>query len=131
VAAAGSSSTPALSVGELSKAIPTNCAWSQLKSHPNIAFADLRLLADVVAGRQRCAGPRVAYSPPPAPEDHQQQRPPQSRHGSFGIGADNVSPHPEPLGVRECAREPVLEVQSASVREALAILDQRPDFPPH
>ncbi|KIM85339.1 hypothetical protein PILCRDRAFT_817341 [Piloderma croceum F 1598] len=46
-----------------SATIPTNDAWRQIKSHPNVAFADLSLLADVVARRSKCTGPRVVISP--------------------------------------------------------------------
>ncbi|SCV70738.1 BQ2448_3500 [Microbotryum intermedium] len=36
--------------------IPCSEAWSVLKSHPNIAFTNLQMLADVVAKRTRCDG---------------------------------------------------------------------------
>lgn len=45
--------------------IPTSDAWRQLKSHPNIAFADLSMLADVVARRTKCTGPTAVIHPPP------------------------------------------------------------------
>ncbi|GAA6063508.1 hypothetical protein JCM10212_004770 [Sporobolomyces blumeae] len=37
--------------------VPCNEAWSVLKAHPNIAFADLQMLAEVVSKRTHCAGP--------------------------------------------------------------------------
>ncbi|GMK57511.1 hypothetical protein CspeluHIS016_0403450 [Cutaneotrichosporon spelunceum] len=40
-------------------------AWKQLKAHPNAQFAPLAVLADVVARRTKCDGPRVELSPPP------------------------------------------------------------------
>ncbi|KAI0051719.1 hypothetical protein FA95DRAFT_197640 [Auriscalpium vulgare] len=43
--------------------IPTNEAWQRIKSHPNVSFADLSLLADVVARRSKCTGPTVVISP--------------------------------------------------------------------
>ena len=43
--------------------VPCNDAWRQLKSHPNVEFSDLKLLADVVARRSKCTGPRVVISP--------------------------------------------------------------------
>ncbi|BGO98552.1 hypothetical protein RTG_00898 [Rhodotorula toruloides ATCC 204091] len=46
--------------------VPCNEAWTQLKQHPNIGFADLQMLADVVAKRTYCDGP-VASTPPPPP----------------------------------------------------------------
>ncbi|KLO20253.1 hypothetical protein SCHPADRAFT_992335 [Schizopora paradoxa] len=47
-----------------SSKMPANEAWQQLKSHPNIAFADLAMLADVVARRSKCSGPVVVVHPP-------------------------------------------------------------------
>jgi hypothetical protein len=46
------------------RSIPTNQAWQQFKAHPNVEFADLTLLADVVARRSKCEGPQVVISPP-------------------------------------------------------------------
>ena len=43
--------------------IPCDDAWRQFKSHPNVEFSDLKLLADVVARRSKCTGPRVVISP--------------------------------------------------------------------
>ena len=43
--------------------VPCDDAWRQLKSHPNVEFSDLKLLADVVARRSKCTGPRVVISP--------------------------------------------------------------------
>lgn len=40
-------------------------AWKQLKAHPNARFTPLAVLADVVARRAKCDGPRVELSPPP------------------------------------------------------------------
>ncbi|EIN14186.1 hypothetical protein PUNSTDRAFT_49011 [Punctularia strigosozonata HHB-11173 SS5] len=46
------------------RTIPTDSAWRTLKQHPNAAFADLRLLAEVVARRSKCSGPVVVIDPP-------------------------------------------------------------------
>jgi len=43
--------------------VPCDDAWRQFKSHPNVEFSDLKLLADVVARRSKCTGPRVVISP--------------------------------------------------------------------
>ncbi|KAI5897596.1 uncharacterized protein SCHCODRAFT_02145092 [Schizophyllum commune H4-8] len=48
-----------------SHTIPTHEAWQQLKSHPNVAFEDLAMLADVVSRRSKCTGPRVVIEPAP------------------------------------------------------------------
>ncbi|KAJ7690081.1 hypothetical protein B0H17DRAFT_1201878 [Mycena rosella] len=45
--------------------IPTNGAWQHLKSHPTIACTDLAMLAEFVARRSKCTGPRIVPSPPP------------------------------------------------------------------
>ncbi|KAI0814862.1 hypothetical protein BC629DRAFT_1256198, partial [Irpex lacteus] len=45
--------------------IPCDDAWRQIKSHPNVAFADLDLLAEVVSRRVKCTGPRVEIYPAP------------------------------------------------------------------
>ncbi|KDE07963.1 hypothetical protein MVLG_01869 [Microbotryum lychnidis-dioicae p1A1 Lamole] len=42
--------------GVRTKDISCSEAWSVLKSHPNIAFTNLQMLADVVAKRTRCEG---------------------------------------------------------------------------
>lgn len=47
------------------KTIPCDDVWRQIKSHPNVAFADLDLLAEVVARRAKCTGPRVEIFPAP------------------------------------------------------------------
>ena len=43
--------------------VPCDDAWRQFKSHPNVEFSDLKLLADVVARRSKCTGPSVVISP--------------------------------------------------------------------
>lgn len=46
-------------------------AWKALKAHPNSKFTPLAILADVVARRAPCLGPRVEMSPPPSsPQNH-------------------------------------------------------------
>lgn len=61
VSSHGSSSFEAAQSGK----IPANEAWATLKSHPGIAFADLSMLADVVARRTKCSGPVAVIYPPP------------------------------------------------------------------
>ena len=48
-----------------SETIPANEAWKRLKSHPAIHFADLSMLADVVARRTKCSGPVAVIHPAP------------------------------------------------------------------
>ncbi|KAJ7492518.1 hypothetical protein FB451DRAFT_1021686 [Mycena latifolia] len=114
--------------------IPTNDAWRRLKSHPNVAFTDLDMLADVVARRSKCTGPRIILSPPP-PEPSE-----------VPVAAGSNSEHPvlltdphahfrekervrastSPPRVQEkCGQRRVREVQADAVRDALRLLDAK------
>ncbi|KAG1833914.1 hypothetical protein EV424DRAFT_855554 [Suillus variegatus] len=127
--------------------IPTDDAWRQLKSHPNVAFADLSLLAEVVARRSKCTGSRVVISPAPgsitperstlmaghshqggstAPDHHsvlltdphERYRQQQREHSS--------PPRLVPQEVLiECGRRRMREVNADGVREALRLLDSK------
>ncbi|KAI0286987.1 hypothetical protein BGY98DRAFT_1105024 [Russula aff. rugulosa BPL654] len=134
--------------GNPAETIPTSDAWRQLKSHPNVSFADLTLLAEVVARRSKCAGPTVVISPPPGsitPERTSSPARPMN-DPSAGGGSDVIllsDPHANyhmkerersacssPNLVQEelvrCSRtQSVREVHTAGVREALALLDSR------
>lgn len=112
----------------------TEKAWQQLKSHPNVSFADLTLLADVVARRSKCTGPRVVISPAPGSCTPERSTTPMDDEGMS-------SPPPPP--VKEEIREPPLqlvpeeillrcgqqqrlrEVQASGVRDALRLLDAK------
>ncbi|TFY56415.1 hypothetical protein EVJ58_g7658 [Rhodofomes roseus] len=48
-----------------SETVSCDIAWREIKAHPNVAFTDLSLLADVVARRSKCSGPRVEIVPAP------------------------------------------------------------------
>jgi AP-1-like factor len=125
--------------------IPTNDAWLQLKSHPNVAFADLSLLADVVARRSKCTGPQVIISPalgavtpervdsppinhPLADPDHHTV-PLTNLHAHYHENQLN-GPSSRPRLVSqevliECGRQGVREVRTDAVREALRLLDTK------
>ncbi|KAF8560455.1 hypothetical protein OG21DRAFT_1502729 [Imleria badia] len=126
------------------ESISTDDAWRQLKSHPNVAFADLSLLAEVVARRSRCTGSRVVISPvlgSVTPDHH--SRP--SHHEPSAVNEDQsvllTDPHehfrqkqrqresPPQLVPQhvllECGRRRVREVNADGVREALRLLDQK------
>ena len=130
--------------------IPTNDAWRQLKSHPNVSFADLTLLAEVVARRSKCTGPTVVISPPLGSLTPERTSSPHtSRNPPLTVGVDNNAvllsdPHahyrmkeqerfagsaPELTPEEEflqCSQScSVREVHAAGVREALALLDSR------
>ncbi|KAM0788994.1 hypothetical protein ACM66B_003063 [Microbotryomycetes sp. NB124-2] len=89
--------------------IPCNEAWMTLKQHPNIAFADLQMLADVVAKRTHCEGPalkeQVSTSDATPPD-------------TFALG--RVAPAASQA--QSSGRR--LTVEKSAVREALAILDR-------
>lgn len=117
---------------EDSDEIPTNDAWARLKSHPNIAFADLSLLADVVARRTKCTGPRVPLSPTPERNISHYDDGRQDEHEAEDepLHIDPTYPHltlvPQEALVRS-RRERFMRVQTEGVRDALAMLDvQRP-----
>lgn len=132
------------------KTIPTNDAWRQIKSHPNVAFTDLALLADVVARRSKCTGPRVVISPAlgsvtpersispglpptnPSPSDqgsvlltdphaHYRER---ERARSSGPSSPPPTLVPQEVLIR-CGRQRVREVQTDAVQAALRLLDAK------
>ncbi|RDB29508.1 hypothetical protein Hypma_015420 [Hypsizygus marmoreus] len=144
------SSAPSYSTQMEPETMPTNDAWRQIKSHPNVAFADLALLADVVARRSKCTGPRVVISPalgsitpertvsPGIADDEPNQ---QSEPGTVLL----IDPHahyrekersrsdgastpprliPQEVLIR-CGRQRVREVHTDSVRAALRLLDAK------
>ncbi|KAF8912766.1 hypothetical protein CPB84DRAFT_1833131 [Gymnopilus junonius] len=61
----GCADCPSSLSSEHADLMPTNDAWRQLKAHPNVEFADLSLLAEVVSSRSKCSGPRLMASPAP------------------------------------------------------------------
>jgi AP-1-like factor len=134
--------------GNPAETIPTSDAWRQLKSHPNVSFADLTLLAEVVARRSKCAGPTVVISPPPGSITPERASSPVALRDRPSVGGENdvillSDPHAlyhmkerersacsSPNLVQEelvrCPRtRSVREVHTAGVREALALLDSR------
>ena len=134
--------------GKPAETIPTSDAWRQLKSHPNVSFADLTLLAEVVARRSKCTGPTVVISPPPGSITPERSSSPVSK-GRPAEGVDNgvvllsdphshyhmkerersacSSPHlvSEEELVQWSRTRSVREVHAAGVRDALALLDSR------
>ncbi|KAG2159972.1 uncharacterized protein EDB93DRAFT_31495 [Suillus bovinus] len=129
--------------------IPTDVAWRQLKSHPNVAFADLSLLAEVVARRSKCTGSRVVISPAPGsitPERNALTGMAGHSHQGGSMAPDHHSvlltdPHeryhqqqreqssplklvPQEVLI-ECGRRRMREVNADGVREALRLLDSK------
>ena len=119
---AGSDSSPLKKTPEY---IPTNDAWRQLKAHPNVEFADLALLAEVVASRSKCTGPRVVISPSPAGR-FVPELPPFSQVGTAQISADQYLSQGDTQTVfLECGRRRVREVHKEAVQDALRLLDAK------
>ncbi|EGN93833.1 hypothetical protein SERLA73DRAFT_78208 [Serpula lacrymans var. lacrymans S7.3] len=132
--------------------IATDDAWRQLKSHPNVAFTDLSLLAEVVARRSRCTGPRVTISPAPGSitpersslqaEAYMSHSPREAEHSDQSIlltdpheqyhqkrrssAASSPPPRLVPQEILiECGRRRMREVHAEGVREALRLLDSK------
>lgn len=124
--------------------MPTSDAWRQLKAHPNVSFADLSLLADVVASRSRCAGPRLTLSP--TVESPSELLPscntpphPQAESGSILLSDPHAhykerekrlrrSPPLELVSeeaLLKCGRQRMQEVHAEGVRDALRLLDAK------
>ncbi|KAF7967180.1 hypothetical protein HWV62_35604 [Athelia sp. TMB] len=133
-------SSPANSRHGVPDTISTDKAWRKIKSHPNVAFADLTLLADVVARRTKCTGPRVVISPAlgsatpdridspvgVTPTTSVQDSIDRSIHGKRAAG---TPPRLVPQEVLiECGRRRVREVRADAVKEALRMLDARNRF---
>ncbi|KAH8102495.1 hypothetical protein BXZ70DRAFT_928740 [Cristinia sonorae] len=140
------STSSAPSTAAESDTIPCNDAWRQIKSHPNVSFADLTLLADVVARRSKCTGPRVEISPAPgtitpergiSPSLLSTKLPPSRLHmhatprhladPSTGYSeGSSGSAVPDQIGstsMVNCGRSKIREVQADGVRDALRLLD--------
>ncbi|GAA5880928.1 hypothetical protein JCM3774_001779 [Rhodotorula dairenensis] len=103
--------------GGIVETVPCNEAWSALKQHPNIAFADLQMLAEVVAKRTFCNGAVTETPPPPA-----------------GVVSETFPAHPGGgLNATKSAQASYyaaentrrrLTVERGAVNEALGILDR-------
>lgn len=118
--------------------MPCNAAWAQLSSHPNIAFADLSLLADVVARRDHIkiasssssqyssssttprpsSGPaiEVSYDHSSSAQHPTSLSPPDGRND----GSRNLVPHDHLI---HNGRRRVRQVPNDGVQDALALLN--------
>ena len=108
--------------------VPCDDAWRQLKSHPNVEFSDLELLAEVVARRSKCTGPRVVISPPlgsvtpervatPAFLPSESSHPPEFSRDILGARDGTVVREHHRVGVREVPRD--------ALQAALNLLDAK------
>lgn len=128
---------PNLSAGMSPMTIPTNEAWKKIKEHPNVSFADLNLLAEVVARRSKCTGPTVVISPAPGEATPERVASPGTNAQTYSIQelflstADTRnSTHVEHRTSSQqnmmvgCGHKGVREVYTDGVRDALYLLDE-------
>jgi len=108
-------------------------AWKVLKSHPNVPFADLRLLAEVVAKNSSCPGPQLqesndlaAHTGSGANSLFHTYGSAQAAQNPTGEFSDQVQPALVPQNILiECGKKRMINVREAGVREALRLLDAR------
>jgi len=108
----------------------TNDAWQKLKAHPNARFADLKLLAEVVANRSKCNGPQLVISPTSQFRqdgvEPMTNCPTSGKDSSSSRQPDRSPPRlvPEEVLLR-CGRRRMRQVHADGVQEALRILDAK------
>ena len=108
---------------EQMKMIPTNDAWQKIKAHPNVRFADLTLLAEVVARKSICSGPQLVISSSSTHNSQTSNRSDGDITDTHQAG-DSPSPRLVPHEVLlECGRKRMRQVRSDGVQEALRLLD--------
>ena len=128
---------PNLSAGMSPKTIPTNEAWKKIKEHPNVSFADLNLLAEVVARRSKCTGPTVVISPAPGEATPERVASPEANAQTYSIqelflsttdtrNSTHMEDHtsPQQSMMVGCGHKGVREVYTDGVRDALYLLDK-------
>ena len=103
-----------------SKFIPTNDAWQKLKAHPNVDFADLSLLAEVVTSHTKCAGPQLVISSAPSTQMRGERTSGVDRHGG-----DSPIRLVDEKVLLKCGRRRILQVHMDGVQEALRMLDAK------
>ncbi len=108
-----------------SEYIATNDAWQKLKAHPNVQFADLSLLAEVVASRSKCLGPRLQIT---SQISHSNDSSTQFTNTQSFAQARGKSPPlqlvPQEV-LLECGRRRMRHVHADGVKEALRLLDAK------
>ena len=122
--------TPGSSVGAESGAqamVPCDDAWKQLKSHPNVEFSDLKLLADVVARRSKCTGPKVVISPALGSVTPERVATPtvSSRLSHLPVLPRDILDIHDETAVRGHQRVGIREVPMEAVQAALDLLDAK------
>ena len=109
--------------------VPCDDAWRQLKSHPNVEFSDLNLLADVVARRSKCTGPRVVISPPLGSVTPERGATPffpsSGPPGLPEFSGDSILDTRDGTAVGEHRRVGVREVPREALQAAMDLLDAK------
>lgn len=98
--------------------MPTNDAWQKLKTHPNVQFADLTLLAEVVSRKSVCNGPQLISSA----DSHKSQTDCRTDADVRDPPPPRLVPHDVLL---ECGRKRMRQVRTDGLREALRLLDAK------
>lgn len=110
-----------------SEYIATNDAWKKLKAHPNVHFADLSLLAEVVASRSKCLGPQLQI-PSQISISHSNDTSTQFTDTQSFTHQRGKSPPlqlvPQEV-LLECGRRRMRHVHADGVKEALRLLDAK------
>ncbi|KAF9056273.1 hypothetical protein BJ165DRAFT_497172 [Panaeolus papilionaceus] len=102
--------------------IPTNNAWQQIKAHPNVDFADLALLAEVVASRSKCLGPQIILTQPSQFTEHADNSNTQRNKSTRNSPPLRLVPEEILLA---CGRRNMRTVHADGVRDALRLLDAK------
>jgi len=108
--------------------VPCDDAWRQFKSHPNVEFSDLKLLADVVARRSKCTGPRVVISPAlgsVTPERVATPTVTSSELPRLSTLPRDILDTPDGAGVAQHQRVGIRAVPMEAVQAALDLLDAK------
>ena len=125
-----------------SETMPTNEAWKKIKEHPNVSFADLNLLAEVVARRSKCTGPTVVISPAPGEVTPERMASPNVDSQSYSVqdlflpsdtrtctgtkerSASLGLTSPQQNVIIGCGRTKISEVYVEGVQDALSLLNK-------
>jgi AP-1-like factor len=123
-----------LSANLSQETIPTNEAWQRIKAHPNASFANLSLLAEVVARRSKCTGPTVVISPALGDATPERINSPEVQFPAPGLlpATDTLAlPGPSPMPIPSqdltlcCGQKKVCQVYAGDVQNALHLLDTK------
>lgn len=126
----GSTYTPSAAAAE-TDTMTCDQAWKTLKAHPNSRYASLSLLADVVAGRTVCTGPKPDSPASPLSISAGVVSPRAARQ-EIGVGArvNGTTGHAAGAAtggmamVGGAGKKRNMAVETSAVRDALRLLDR-------